>query len=231
MFYRVVYHHAQESQLFCCCFAFKNLLFYLIIENSRGSSDSHLKQPEQRQICIVVDGLAANLSFEDARIHLLSDAEGYSELAAKLQEGTLSLAGYKLIILLLGRGDMQDTDRQFLNGVERVITLVQCQNELAIVVLAATLPSTLDTIPMINSFTFRNDKLATICHGSDRLEHARPGKHLLGPRRPVRVYYDDYGNINELGCDVVARALERKLFSARLLQKWELLRQKSEEKE
>ena len=74
---------------------------------------------------------------------------------------------------------------------------------------------------MISLFTFRNDKLAARCTAEDRLEHARPGKHLLSSRGPVEAYYDGVGNINELGGDVIARALEHKIFSARLMQRWE----------
>ena len=44
--------------------------------------------------------------------------------------------------------------------------------------------------------------------GNPRLEHAGPGKHLLGNRGLIEEYFDQYGNINDFGCDVIARALE-----------------------
>ena len=61
---------------------------------------------------------------------------------------------------------------------------------------------------MIRSFTFRNDNIAARCAGNPRLEHARPGKHLLGNRGSIEEYFDQYGNINDFSCDVIARALE-----------------------
>ena len=73
------------------------------------------------------------------------------------------------------------------------------QNEFAIIILGASLPLPGDSRLMINSFGFRNDKIAGRCGVEARLEHARLGKHLLGPRGPIPDYFDEYGNINELG--------------------------------
>ena len=72
---------------------------------------------------------------------------------------------------------------------------------------------------MINTFSFRNNKIAGRCAVEDRLEHARPRCHLLGAHGPIPDYFDETGDINEMGCDVIARALEHKIFSARLFQR------------
>ena len=154
---------------------------------------------EEREIIIVIDGLAGQFSFENAQILYLAANEGYYDLARKLQNKSLSVSGFKIIILLIGRGEVWDTDHRYFKGVEEAVKEVKNQNEKAIIVLGATLPSTADSRPMVNSFTFRNDKLASRCTQDERLEHARPGKHLLGSRGPVEAYYDSDGNINELG--------------------------------
>ena len=101
-----------------------------------------------------------------------------------------------------------------------MIRVIDNQNEKCIIVLGAMLPGVKDTRPMINTFAFRNDKLATRCPGDVRLEHARPGKHLLGSKGPIMEYYDEFGNLNEFGGDVIARALERQIFSAKIFQKY-----------
>ena len=177
----------------------------------------------ERQILIVVDGLAGYLSFENARILFMRQNEGFHHLAAQVTQGQVSVKGFKIIILLIGRGDVWETDRRYFDGVEQVIKVIHTQNDNCIIVLGATLPSTLDSKPMVRSFTFRNDKLAARCTAEEFLEHARPGKHLLGNRGPIDAYYDGDGNINDLGGDVIARALERKIYSAKLLQRWETI--------
>ena len=114
-------------------------------------------------------------------------------------------------------------DKKYFEGVEQALEAIYNQNEKCIVMLGAILPSTLDNKPMVSFFTFRNDKLAARCTLEDWLEHARPGKHLLGVWGPIDAYFDGDGNINDLGGDAIARALERKIYSARLLQRWETL--------
>ena len=173
---------------------------------------------QDRSIVVFIDGLAAGFVFEDARVYLFSKAEGYPELALKLHRKEISVRGYKLIVVLLGRADVWDTDRKFFEAVDKVVKEIYNQNEKAIIVLGASLPLIADSKTMVNTFVFRNDKFAA---RSPRLEHARPGKQLLGQGGPIADYYDEYGNLNELGSDVISRALERKIFSAKIFQRAE----------
>ena len=149
--------------------------------------------------------------------------DGYAQLVMKMKEGTFEVRGFKLVILLVGRGQVWDTDRHFFESVNSAIEVVQTQNDKCIIMLGASLPSSKDTQAMISTFTFRNDKLAGRCASNSRLEHARPGKHLLGLWGAMEEYFDDYGNVNEFGCDVIARALERKIFSTKLLERFHKL--------
>ena len=159
------------------------------------------------------------MCFEDARIMFLDKSEGYGQLALKLREGNFTVSGFELIILLIGCNDVCITDKNFFEGVESVLEIIQSQNNTALVVLGATLPSSLDTRPMINTYSFRNDKIAGRCALEDHLEHARPGHHLLGSQGPIPDYFDETGDINELGGDVITRALECKIYSTRLFQR------------
>ena len=179
---------------------------------------------EQRDILLIVDGLARDITLEGTWVILMSKTEGFHELAMKLKQQDFTVRLYKVIILLIGRGNVWDTDKRFFAGVEAVIDILKNQNEFVLIMLGVSLPSPGDSRPMINSFGFRNDKIAGRCGVEARLEHVRPGKHLLGPRGPIPDYFDDYSNINELGGDVITRALERKIFSAKLFSKYDELR-------
>ena len=68
---------------------------------------------QHRQILIFVDGLAAALSFENARIIFLNKQEGYPELATKISQGTYPVDGYRVVILLIGRSDVWEPDKVF----------------------------------------------------------------------------------------------------------------------
>ena len=110
-----------------------NVFYICVLENRQRSLPPEVASAEKRQICIVVDGLAADLSFEDARILFLSKAEGYGELAVKLEARALSVQGFKIVILLLGRSEVWETDKLFLQNVERAIMAIRSQNEQAII--------------------------------------------------------------------------------------------------
>ena len=187
----------------------------------RKDRNKLIQNNQQREILVLVDGLAAGFVFDNARIFLCSRAEGFAQLAMKVRDQQITVCGYKLIILLLGRADVWETDKVFFEAVNKMLYELKNQNAKAIVVLGASLPSVLDSKAMVNTFIFRNDKLAARCSENPRWEHARPGKHLLGKGGPIEEYYDEYGNLNELGSDVVSRALERKISSAKLMERYD----------
>lgn len=114
---------------------------------------------------------------------------------------------------------MWEPDRIFFRALERLISSIKTQNKNCVIVLGATLPAGGDKRVMVRTFGFRNDKLAARCTGNPRLEHARPGKALLCAKGPIHEYFDEFGNINEFGGDVITRALEQKIYSAKLFQR------------
>ena len=87
---------------------FKDFMFH-ILENSKRRDTLEVKDEEYRQILIVVDSLAGFLSFEDARIIFLGEAEGYKHLAMKIRNHKFSVKNFKIVILLIGRGDVWET--------------------------------------------------------------------------------------------------------------------------
>ena len=176
---------------------------------------------ESRQILLFVDGLTLELSIENAYIIFLSKIEGYRHLSQKINDGTYDVSGFKLVILLIGHGEVWEPDRQFLNGVDDVIRAIKNQNDHCVIMLGASLPSSSNTRAMINTLRYRNDKLAARCIHDPRLEHTQPGKSLLGSHGPLPDYFDDFGNINKFGGDGITRALERKIFGTKLFQRVE----------
>ena len=167
--------------------------------------------------------MAPELTLDNARIVFIEKFQSFASVANKVVNGEVMVSGYKLIIMLIGRGNAWQPDKVFFKGLEKFIEVVKNRNDHCVIVLGVTLPSVDDTRPMIRTFGFCNDKIVARCAGNLRLEHARPGRALLGPHGPIKEYFDELGNINEYGGDVISRALERKIYSAKLFQRVEEL--------
>ena len=74
------------------------------------------------------------MCFEDARIIFLNKEEGFSQLAAKLRAKNFTVTGFELIILLIGHNNVREADKNFFEGVESVLEVVQSQNSSALIV-------------------------------------------------------------------------------------------------
>ena len=122
--------------------------FKSILDNSERESDTGVAKAGGRKILVIVDSLASYLSFEDTRVIFMVQNEGYAHLVLKIKQQIFSVKGYKLVILLIGRGDVWETDKIYFDGVEQALKTIHNQNENCIVVLGTTLPSTLDSKPM-----------------------------------------------------------------------------------
>ena len=107
--------------------------------------DDKAKLIPERDILIFMDGLATDLRFDDARIIFLAHNQGFGELAIKIKNRDYAVQGFKLIILMVGRGNAWDPNRVFFKGVEQVLGELETQNKKGIIVLCTTLPSIQDT--------------------------------------------------------------------------------------
>ena len=172
-----------------------------------------------------MDSLAGDFTFQGAPVMVLKAHESFSNVAAFLEEGSFAVKGLKIVFLLVGRGDAWESDRNYFRGHEDCIMEIEKQDGKILIILGASLPSVTDTRPMVSTFVFRNDRMAIHCGGgAPNLEHARPGKNLLVAGGPIEEYYDEHGNLNESGLDVIARAIQHKLESSRLVLKVKNLR-------
>ena len=207
MFFYISFRSNGCYSYFIVC---KSFILFLIDDNKR-ESDTEVT----REILLFVDGLAPELSLDNARIIFVNKSQGFTHLAKQIAEGIF----VTLVILLVGRGEVWQPDRVFFAGLEKVISCIKTQNSSCIIVLGVSLPAVRDSRAMVCTFGFWNDKLAVRCACDPRLEHARPGKALLCAKGPIHEYFDELGNINEYSGDVIARALERKIYSAKLFQR------------
>ena len=168
---------------------------------------------------VVADGIAGNLMLDRATVFTLQLQEGFNEVAVLIEQGKLAVDRYKVILLLMGRADLWEVDKEFKKAVERCLQAIQSKNGFCSVVLTATLPSPRDTLRVVRTASYRNGYLSQLAHDSDKLEFSKPGKQLLAVRGPRIEFFDEFNNLNDMGLDVVRRGIEAKVRCAKIFEK------------
>ena len=69
-----------------------------------GERESGHDMNMEWKLLVFVDSLAGELVLDDARIIYLNKNEGFFELASKIKNSTFVVSGFKVIVLLIGRG-------------------------------------------------------------------------------------------------------------------------------
>ena len=178
----------------------------------------------QQDTLILVDGMAALMTFDDSHVFTLHCQEGYAEVASLITEGKLEVKGYKFIVLLVGRADLWETDKSFKVGVNACHEVIRDRNKYAIILFAATLPSPGDAVRIIRTASYRNGFLSQFACDHMGIEFTKPGKYLMKVRGgPDLEFFDEFNNLNQDGLDQIRRALEAKFRCAKLRLKYESL--------
>ena len=59
-----------------------------------------------QDVLLILDGLAAGINMEGVASYMLGRNQGYNELAHILHQRDVVTNGYKVVILIIGRGDV-----------------------------------------------------------------------------------------------------------------------------
>ena len=172
---------------------------------------------------LIVDAMAAKLTFENGDVFSLHSQEGFQEVGTLIKEEKLRVRKYKFIVLLFGRADLWEPDPTFKRAVSMCLEIIKDHNPKAIVVLTATLPSPGDAGKIIRTAKYRNSYLSRIAGDQLHLEFTRPGKQLIELHGPSLEFYDAFNNLNDEGLDTIRRALEAKFTCAKLACKYKEL--------
>ena len=200
--------------------------FYFTDEESKttglmGEQDERrIAKRSTADVLIIVDAMAASFSMEMSDIFTLTMTEGFSELSSMVWKDMLNVFSYKIIVLMVGRADFWETDKNFKKFVYDALEALRAKNQHVIIVISASLPAPGDTQPCIRTASYRNYWLGKVVNDSRLLDFACPGKNLLSNQGPILDYYDEFHNLNDQGVDQVRRALEGKFRAAKLRKKF-----------
>lgn len=207
-----------------------NSYFNFIIGQASGPPEKLAKKsytavPQDRSwdTIIVVDAIARGLVIQGAKMLFLDNNEGLVEAAERFLEGTWSLSGCKVVVILAGRADLSVPDGVFGSLVSTLLETIRSADKNVITLLSAILPSTADTRGMVKAILGKNDLLNRKCSESVFLEFTKAGRGLLQPGGPCGECFDYLGNLNAVGLSRVKSAIEGKLICASLGQRYDEL--------
>ena len=141
---------------------FLSPVFKRVSEVSSGPQNTVMtsRPRNSAEILIIADGIAGNLMLDSATVFTLQLQEGFREVSILIQEGKLSVSRFNVIVLLLGRADLWELDRDFKRHVQICIDSIKNANVFATLVLTATLPSPGDTMKVVRTANYRNGHLS-----------------------------------------------------------------------
>ena len=127
---------------------------------------------------------------------------------------------FKLVILLIGRADLWETDRDFKLHVSCCLQAIRDRSLTTVILFCAVIPAPRDSPQLRCTAGFRHGYLANLAAEAQLLDFSKPGKFLLHNGQVVLDYFDPYGNLNERGLDQVRHALFAKIKCAALFKKY-----------
>ena len=181
-----------------------------------GFSTERRQVIQDLDMLIIADIMAMELHVFRGQVYQLKTQEGYKETATLLHQECLRVDGFRFVVLLIGRADFWLPDREFHENVGDCIEAVRQQNDDAVIVLCATLPSLNDNKHTIRVASERNTYLSLLAVEGPKLQYSKPGKGLFVSGGPFKVFYKETGNLNDAGLELVRHGIENKFRCANL---------------
>ena len=181
---------------------------------------------ETPEIVIFAEHLVGNLQIRRAEVFNVHVQDGFQELGDLIANRKFEIVDVKILILLLGRADLWQSDNKFRQSVGYVLEQVRKLNKKAIVLFCAIIPVPGDSVPIKRTSVYRHGYLSHLAGRVPRPEFCKPGKNLLVNGSALQEYFDAEGTLNAMGTNIVVRGLEAKIKCAGLFRKFHDLKAK-----
>ena len=178
---------------------------------------------EENDFLLVVENLARNMTFPRGAIVPMQAQDGFAEFAEMVKSDKIVVSKFKVIILLIGRGDLWTSDKDFRLGVAASLQAIRVRNKNAIIMFCAIIPFPGDSPEVKRTSSYRHGYLSFLAGDASKLEFSKPGKHLINRGAAVPSFFNNFGLLTERGLDQVRRALEAKIRCAAVLTKYKEL--------
>ena len=157
----------------------------------------------------------------NTEIFTLHAQDGFKEVGTMVESNEIQCKDFKIIILLMGRADLWDSDANFGAGIASCLQAIRNVNPLCFIMFTAIIPVPGDKMPLRRTAGYRHGYMSYLAGKALRLEFSRPGKFLLQRGEAIPEYYDAGNNLNGMGLDLITRGLEAKVKCAGIFKKFE----------
>ena len=103
------------------------------------------------QMILFVNDITDNLAVYKAKVVVLERDQGLSDVLKWIQNGTVVVEGFKMVILMLRRADLQRSDAWYGQNIDLLIHTVREINLSCFILLGDLIPSTVDSKVMVSS--------------------------------------------------------------------------------
>ena len=114
-----------------------------------------------------------NFWFPAAHFHLVSKSTGFFELSRQVSSGSLLIKGYKIIILLIGRGDVLDRSAQVTQRLQSLLDAVARVDAGIKVIVTTPLPWPTDEERITRKLFRTGAVLKAFCKGKSQVSFSK----------------------------------------------------------
>ena len=89
---------------------------------------------------LFVDTLAEGVHLNNSTVVALEPEQGIMDVIGWIEKNILDVAGFDIVSIMVGRGDVKRTKEWFFGCIEEFLTVVRRANENCLILLGAVIP-------------------------------------------------------------------------------------------
>ena len=198
-------------------------MFFILSEQVDTRESGSVENINSDEILMICDSTAHRFTMENCQAIVLEEDVGLEELLHMinpgLHGGTLShdISQFKLLILMIGGGDFNIPTILFRIKWYALMEIIRQFHPDVNVLVTPPLSSPDDSVDMRVKAEERSEFLSYYAHDHLQVQFTRPQEEFWFKLRPTELYFDNFGNLTELGLAEIRSQLIHKIALFRLL--------------
>ena len=177
---------------------------------------------ESPDVLLLAEYYADNLVLPRSHLRLVHKGSGWRDVIQQIRTGGLIVAGYKILVVLIGRAEVLDRSCSVEMVLQQLHDVVSLQDPAIVLVLSTPLPWPTDG-PQVARKLFRTTAvLKAFCHGKASVEFSRASEQLVTLEQ-VNTTLVDMKGLTEHGAGLIAMLIDAKINCSRLRLKYQEL--------
>ena len=175
-----------------------------------------MKEGNANQILMICDSMAWRFQMENCTTIVLDPNVGFEQLISKVHPELdvdlgQDILQFKLLILMMGRADYNIPTMSFTIRWYGFMEVIKQFYPDVTVLVTPSLWAPGDSVGWNVDAWERSEFLAYYAHDHIKVEFIRPAEEFWYEETPVELYYDNLGNLTELGIAAIRSQLNQKI--------------------